>query len=330
MLNQAEINKAKDILKGLKGNITLLLLKNDEDDFFTELSRCAHQIASTSDFITPGGPLAANGRMPSAINVASSSRQNIYYAALPEGAELSPFLKTAVRMGNGTSSLKRDTVQRLEALDQDVMIEVLIAGSCPICPKVVELVNQFAVCSPRVTAWVIDANHFPYVKEKYHAVSAPTTVINNRAQIAGAMSEEELLDWINKALSKEDLPDILASLLMTGNSQRAMEIITEEDRTELLVDLLGRNEFTVRLGAMVLIESLQQDAPEKAALLVPGLIRLLDSDMINLRGDAAFMLGRSGDKRAVEPLRRLLSAQNQDLVEVTREALESLRAPVPV
>jgi len=48
--------------------------------------------------------------------------------------------------------------------------------------------------------------------------------------------------------------------------------------------------------------------------------------MVNIRGDAAFMLGKIGDPRAIEPLRRLVPGeQNPDLREIAKEALGSLQ-----
>lgn len=325
MFNQPEKDKAEHILKGLENRITLKLLKKGKHGFSAELYQFAHQLARLSDFIAVEESFATNSHLAPAINMASSYKQNIYYAALPRGAELGPFLRTIVNLGNGCIPLKADTLHHLQALNQEITMEVLITKSCPVCPRMVELVNQFALCSHKVKAWIVDVDYFPHIRQKHHAVSAPTTVINNRAQIIGAVNEKELLNWIDKAISQEDILDLLASLLATGNSQRTLEIITEENRLDLLVDLMGQEEFTVRLGTMVVIEALQQKSPDKVRLLVPGLIKLLDSDNINVRGDTAFMLGKTGDQRAIEPLSRLLSEQNRDLVEITKEALDLLQ-----
>jgi len=318
--------QAKSILKSLNGKVAFVLLKNGEGGLFTKLKVFAHQISVLSDLITIEESLAKNGSTAPAINLANSSRGNICYAALPDGGELAPFLRTLVHMGNGTNSLKEDTVHYLLGLNQDITIEVLITQSCPVCPRMVELVNQLALCSHKIKVWIVDVDYFPHIREKHRAASAPTTVINDRVQIVGAVNEKELLNWIYKALSEEGLPDVVASLLTIGNSGKALEIITEENRPDLLIDLMGRSEFTVRLGAMVVIESLQQTAPERIPRLVPGLIKLLDSDMVNIRGDAAFMLGKIGDPRAIEPLRRLVPGeQNPDLREIAKEALGSLQ-----
>ncbi|MEW5949396.1 MAG: thioredoxin family protein [Thermodesulfobacteriota bacterium] len=322
-MNQQE---TRSLLKTLNDRVSLVLLKNGEDGLFAELKAFAHKVSGLSDLIMVEETSTTNAHIAPAINLVHSSRSNISYAALPEGGELAPFLRTLAHLGNGTNSLNEDTVHHLRSLKHEVTIEVLITQSCPVCPRMAEMVNQFALCSQKIKVWIVDVGHFPHIREKHRASSAPTTVINDRVQIVGAVNEKELLNWIYKALSEEGLPDVLASLLTIGNSGKALEIITEEDRPDLLSDLMGRPEFTVRLGAMVVIESLQQTAPGRIPRLVPGLIKLLDSDMVNIRGDAAFMLGKIGDPRAIEPLRRLVpEEQNPDILEIAREALDSLQ-----
>ncbi len=325
MLDDREINRTKDALEKLEGKIRLIILKNGRDSFYAGLKQFAYQLASLSDLLTVEESLNTNSHIVPAILIANSSRQNIHYAALPRGAELDPFLRTIIRLGNGRNSLEEDTAQHLQAFDRDINIEVLINKSCPICPRMVELADKFALGSRRVKVWIIDVDHFPHIGRKYHALSAPTTVINGRAQIIGAVHEKELLSWIDKALSEEGLLEVLGSLLTIGNSQGALEIISKENKPQILIDLMDRKEFMVRLGAMVVMEVLQEKSPEKMRLLVPGLISLLSSNMMNIRGDAAFMLGKIGDRRAIRPLERLLTEENPDLVEIVEEALDALR-----
>ncbi len=326
MLDRLEASALKTILGELERRTAVVVLGGDRDGaFLTELTLFAQEIAGLSPLIAAEGPLAVDSRLTPALLVTNQDQRSLYYAGLPRGHEIPAFLRNLVRMGNGRNSLKRETVNRLDRLSRDVLVEILVMESCPVCPKAVELACQFATCTDRIIVQVVDVARFPDVARKYRALSAPTVVINERAQIVGSVSEGALSSWIEKAVSEDGLLDVLASLLVVGNSQQAQHILNDENRLDLLASLMARPEFTVRVGTMLLIEELIEESPGKAVALVPGLIELLRSEMTNIRGDAAFMLGRIGDRRAVEPLSSLLSDDNQDLLEIAEEALATIR-----
>jgi hypothetical protein len=58
-----------------------------------------------------------------------------------------------------------------------------------------------AMESPLVTADVIEANEFPSLSARYAVQAVPKTVINERAEVLGAVPEERLLSEALRAVS---------------------------------------------------------------------------------------------------------------------------------
>ncbi|MFH1755588.1 MAG: HEAT repeat domain-containing protein, partial [Candidatus Latescibacterota bacterium] len=59
--------------------------------------------------------------------------------------------------------------------------------------------------------------------------------------------------------------------------------------------------------------------------IVDGLIAVLRSGDMALKGDTADLLGTIGHPHAAEPLQELLQSDNADIVEIAEEALQNLR-----
>lgn len=56
--------------------------------------------------------------------------------------------------------------------------------------------------NPRIRAEVIEATEFPELVQQYMVRGVPKTVINEKVQFEGAVSEEVMLEHIRRALDK--------------------------------------------------------------------------------------------------------------------------------
>jgi len=71
-----------------------------------------------------------------------------------------------------------------------VHIQVFVSLTCPYCPIVTSLAHQFAMESDLVRADIVDAGEFPHLGHKYSVMGVPKTVINEKTEFVGAVSEE--------------------------------------------------------------------------------------------------------------------------------------------
>lgn len=325
MISKTAGEEAKKVLGELSSQIKLIILKDDSDRAFTsKLSEVACEIAGLSPLISVESSGDDSRALVPAIWIQTRTRRNFFYSAIPTTGEFMPFVRTLVLMAKGQNTFEEIVVTRLNALDREILLEVLITENCPFCPKIVELASRLAAFTELVKVHVIDIGRRNYASGSFQVRSVPAIIVNGKILFMGIIDENGITDLIEKATDETKLLELLASNLLMGNAGKTLEIILEKNRPALLVELMAREEFTVRLGAVMLIETLQAESPGQAKLLVPGLIALLKSEMLNVRGDAAYLLGVLGDKRATNPLRELLSEKHEDLLEIVKEALNSL------
>lgn len=91
-------------------------------------------------------------------------------------------------------------------------------------------------------------------------------------------------------------------------------------------DLLLHPEWSVRLGAMVVVEHLTENAPLLAARLVPVLMKAFDdvSD-ISIQGDIFFTLGEVGDLTAAAWIaQKMPGLTHPDLLDAAKDALSTI------
>ena len=67
--------------------------------------------------------------------------------------------------------------------------------------------HAMALDSPKVAADVVEVQEFSHLAQAYRVMSVPKTVINDRVQITGAVTEEELLKRVLEAAGEGDSED---------------------------------------------------------------------------------------------------------------------------
>ena len=96
------------------------------------------------------------------------------------------------------------------------------------------------------------------------------------------------------------------------------------------VQLLFHDTWSVRLGTMVVVESLAEENPDLALQLCSPLILAFDHSEIPVQGDILYALGETGNietKRWVE--KRIRNLENEDLKEAAQDAIDSITSRFP-
>jgi thiol-disulfide isomerase/thioredoxin len=79
-------------------------------------------------------------------------------------------------------------------------MQVFVTPACPNCPRVARLAHQFAMANPRIVADVIDANEFPELSERYRVRTVPKTIINDRVEFVGSLTEAKVLQALDRVV----------------------------------------------------------------------------------------------------------------------------------
>ncbi len=264
----------------------------------------------------------------------SLSMDNITYQALPVGREFEPFIEALAMLANGArdqtaAQEMSGLVERINASGTShispATLDVFIAPDCPHCPQLVRSCMKLAFLFKQVTLRVIDvefsAQHYPSIR------SVPTLIIDGFRTVIGVMSPLDVLDMLIERSDSSYLFKTLSSMVETGQIQRAVQLLTQENGFSAMGQLLAEGTLQQRMGLMLVVEeSLSQD-PNSLDGSLPHLIPLLSHENSTIRGDTADVLGQIGAPGAKEALSRLLGDEHPDVREIALEALGRLRAP---
>ena len=139
-------------------------------------------------------------RIP-AIVLTNSPNSNVRFYGIPAGHEFTNVLEDIVTLSRGVSPLLLETRKKLKRLKEDVHIQVFTTPTCPYCPLMARLAHVMAMENTHIRADVVEVEEFPLLGQQYAITGVPRTVINNRVQFVGAVSETLFVDKVLEAAS---------------------------------------------------------------------------------------------------------------------------------
>jgi hypothetical protein len=123
-------------------------------------------------------------------------------------------------------------------------------------------------------------------------------------------------------VSDQDLKRVIADFLDQGHVENIVAMFRREPQYyEWTGDILSDERFNVRLGVTILFEELQAIQPDKPALAIPSLVKLLDSENPIVRGEAISILGIIGTSEAMTLIRSLQSDPSPQVREMVQLVL---------
>ena len=73
-------------------------------------------------------------------------------------------------------------------------IKVMITETCPYCPQVAQIVNNFAIASNgKIRSVIVDIMANPDIGQYYDAAGVPYTIINDQKTLVGMVGAPEIL-----------------------------------------------------------------------------------------------------------------------------------------
>jgi hypothetical protein len=248
-------------------------------------------------------------------------------SALPLDRELDPFLAglSPPGVGQGPGESVRAA---LEGLEVPAELTLYIAGECPHCPAMVRSLISLAGISGNIRLGIVDAALFEAEAAADRVLSVPCLILDREYRWTGVIGVGEVA-----AVVKDRDPALLGS--------ESFRLILEEGRASWIVDrMIGRDRlfpgfirllthplWSVRLGAMVVVEGLAAENPALAATLVAPLWEAFETVDPTIRGDILYALGEAGDAGSCHRLSELADGlPGGELRDAALEALESIRS----
>ena len=115
---------------------------------------------------------------------------------------------------------------------------------------------------------------------------------------------------------------MIADYMERGFLENIIDMFKHDSTLYSMVgDLISDERIRVRIGITALMEELAGERPQVVSLAVPSLVPLLSAESPTVRGDAAYLMGLTGDSDAIEKLRPLLRDSDPRVVEIVEEVL---------
>ncbi|MCG8549456.1 MAG: thioredoxin family protein [Desulfobacterales bacterium] len=251
-------------------------------------------------------------------------KDNILYSALPLERELPPFLK-------GLDALDEPypddgVLKALNNIQAPCRLTLYIALQCPHCPGMVERLLPLAAACENIHLHILDGSLFPEKAQEDKVMSAPCLILNDDTRWTGAVAEEEILDMI---LNKDNMDldtKALKTILEDGRAEWIIErMLSSNGLFKGFSGLLLHETWSVRLGAMVVVEALAEQAPPLCAELEKILIDAFGTRDVPVQGDILYALGEIGtpSTRAwITAQKEILS--HEDLKDAAEDAIQSI------
>lgn len=125
---------------------------------------------------------------------------NLRFFGIPSGYEFSTLIEDIVDISRGETHLSEKTKNFLKTITKPVHIQVFVTPTCPYCPRAVRLAHQMAMENKMITADMIEAIEFPHLAEKYQVSGVPKSIINERVEVEGAVSEDIFIEYVKSAI----------------------------------------------------------------------------------------------------------------------------------
>ena len=199
---------------------------------------------------------------------------------------------------------------------------LLVTSTCPHCPAMMKLLGALLKEGVLGRLEMINIVARPEVAAQYNVRSVPWLKLGEQ-EFSGAMTRQEIEDWISLAEGQGDSEKNLADQLKAGALNDVVSLAQQQPRIldDLLSILKGKDvPLTVRIGISAVIESFA-DKSELLNDLVPAMLGLAAHEDPATRADACHFLGMANSEEARKGLKACLDDTEQMVREIAEESL---------
>jgi len=251
----------------------------------------------------------------------------VTYQALPLHRELDPFLAV---LGDGRAfagRIGKGLPARLAHLRAPARVKVYITPHCPFCPEAVATLLGLAAWSDRIRVTIIDGERFGGTAAKDKVSSAPTVILDDRLRWTGSVNADELTALMLDRDPANLGASALQGMIEDGDAQGLAAMMVERGTLfKAFLDLLVHPRWSVRLGAMVVVEELYATAPDLGRKMIDAFWSRFDTVSDQAKGDFLFLCAEVGESTHVPRIQAVLQREVSNSVrEAAAEALQKLK-----
>lgn len=251
---------------------------------------------------------------------------NIAYQALPLDRELPPFLE-ALNRAALADEMSEAQSSALAQIELPAELSLYIAPHCPHCPLVVGRLLTLAHRNPPIRLTIIDGTLFTGQATAQDIRSVPTLILDNQLRWTGQIDTAEVIDQCARRDPSQLSAGSLRQIIEAGEASRVATMMIEAQRIfPAIIELLVHPRWSVRLGAMVTVEYLTDEAPHLSVRLIAPLWQRFQQLDEPIQVDIVQVMAQVGLSSARDYLEKIVSGDYG--ASVKEAALEELSGSV--
>lgn len=246
------------------------------------------------------------------------------YMGIPAGTEVEPFVEA---LDPTQPRLSGELAERLKRMGIPAALDLYVIPACTHCPTAVRRLMPLAQAVDRVRLTVIDGSLFPELAQHHVIRAAPTLLLDGQFRWTGSFDLEEVVALMMTRDPVSLGPASLELMLKEGAARRLAHLMAERNALfPAIVELLCREQWPVRLGAMVTMEELYAMRPELAQQVIDPLWDRFEAVSDPIKGDILYVFGEMGEPTIIPRLASLLQGKlSAGVRDAAAEALAKLR-----
>jgi len=248
------------------------------------------------------------------------------YQAIPLGTELSPFLEALTLFNHKSPEIPDYIRQYLDKIRMPVELTLYVSQHCPFCPATVRQLLPLAAANEFIHLTVRDGFLFPEMAKSDNIQSAPTLLLDKNFRWTGSINLKELLEVIVNRDPAQLGASSLEAMLKEGNASQVAKMMTDSGKIfPAFFDLLSNEKWSVRLGAMTVMEEIAENHRELAAQVIMPMWERFHHAKDQVKGDILYIFGEAGNNETISVLKTVLNGDyHSEVKEAAKEAIEKI------
>jgi hypothetical protein len=214
----------------------------------------------------------------------------------------------------------------LEAVRAPAALTLFVAPGCPHCPQAMGTWTTLAARCPPLGLTVLDAALFPEAARAAGVAAVPALVLDATWRWTGAIPTDDVLGLLATRDASALSAAALEGIIKDGRAAEVARLMTAHGTIfSAFVELLTHAKWPVRLGAMVVVEELQELDAVLASRLAPALRGRFQGLGTAVQGDLLHVIGEVGGPDQADFVTAIASARgSKELREAARDAAARL------
>lgn len=303
--------------------LALILTESDQNERFNDYGAAFAQIAPAVEIRKEKKDTAD----PPSFRIGS----NIFYHALPQEKELDPFLEILSQIADQGIIETYDTGDD-EKIRIPAELYLFVALQCGFCPTAVRNLSRLALRNGLIRLSIIDAALFPEMAGENDVRSVPTVLLDKQFRWSGSFLMEDIIRMMVQRSPEHLSAGSIQNMLEDGAAGKVAEMMVHYEQIfPSFYDLLIHEKWSVRLGAMVVMETIAEENIELAGTATAPLMQRYEDADPSVKGDMLYLLGTIASPEIIHPLKSFLSdSEAPDLKDALQEAISAIESRHPI